>query len=203
MKSYLFTTTPDPHTSAHFGWQSGNSALWGVKEGYKNAADNLVEIALQEGANNNIRVLDTYIFPIMYLYRQSLEVSLKLIYHRCYGKIPPGKHDLIVLWDIVYKEIVIQHFDNKDFLEQVKQYKNNFICWSTEGIDFHKIRRVFCEIQQVDKESDVWRYLMDINGDLYFTKDTHVDYNNLKTLINEIFGVLDYLHHVISEYLSS
>jgi hypothetical protein len=203
MKSYFFTTHCDLSSSATFGWQSPNKALLGVKDGYKNAADDLVEIALREGAKNHIRVLDTYIFPIMYLYRQSLEVSLKLIYHRCYGKIPQGKHDLIKLWDTIYEQIVVQHFENEEFLEQVKQYKEKFIKFSMDGIDFPKIRTILCELQQVDKQSDVWRYLVNKNGQLYFNQNTTVDYNNLKNTMDELYVKFDFIYTVISEYLSS
>ena len=32
--------------SAHFGWQDKDQALYGLREGYKNSADELVGIAL-------------------------------------------------------------------------------------------------------------------------------------------------------------
>lgn len=46
--------------SAHFGWQNKDSALYGLREGYKNSADDLVNIAISNGAD--IKTLDTYIF---------------------------------------------------------------------------------------------------------------------------------------------
>jgi len=61
------------------GWQDGGLALYGLKEGYKNSADNLVEIALTEGSKGDIKTLDTYISPILFCYRHSLEISLKQI----------------------------------------------------------------------------------------------------------------------------
>ena len=61
--------------SAHFGWQDKDEALFGLREGYKESADRLLEIALENG--NNIKILDTFIFPIMFLYRHSIEISLK------------------------------------------------------------------------------------------------------------------------------
>lgn len=38
-------------------------------EGYKEAADNLIEYATN---SNNIKILDTLVFPICFLYRQYL-----------------------------------------------------------------------------------------------------------------------------------
>ena len=43
--------------SAHFGWQNKDEALLGLREGYKESADKLVEIALENA--NNIKILDT------------------------------------------------------------------------------------------------------------------------------------------------
>ena len=63
--------------SAHFGWQDKDQALYGLREGYKNSADELVEIALDNG--NNPKILDTFIFPILFSYRHSLEISLNIL----------------------------------------------------------------------------------------------------------------------------
>ena len=61
---------------AHFGWQDKDEALFGLREGYKESADRLLEIVLENG--NNIKILDTFIFPIMFLYRHSIEISLNI-----------------------------------------------------------------------------------------------------------------------------
>ncbi len=201
MSSYIFTEKPNHFSCATVGWQDADLALWGVKEVYKKAADDLVEIALEQGSNNNIRVLDTYIFPIMYLYRQCLEVSLKIIYHRCYGKVPFG-HSLPSVWKKVYDEVVIGQINNEDFLNQVRQRKEKFIRFSTDDIDFIKITKVLNELQQYDKESDVWRYFVDKTGKPYFTQQKFIDYNIFKETMNELYGVFDFLYGVISEYMS-
>lgn len=203
MSSYIFTDNPDYFSSANFGWQDAGTALWGIKASYKNAADELVGIALKEGEKQNISVLDTYIFPIMYLYRQSLEVSLKFIYHRCYGKIPKGNHNLEKLWDTVHREVVIKFIENEDFITKIKQYKKNLIQWSTYDINFSKTSQILNELQKFDKESDVWRYLVDKKGNLYITKSTYIDYHKLKASMDELYSIFDFLYGVIDEYLSS
>ncbi len=203
MANYLFQNSTSSDDCATFGWQSPDQALWGVKEGFKNTADDLVKKALREGKKNNIRVLDTYIFPIMYLYRQSLEVSLKNIYLRCFGKIPGGGHNLSIIWQKVYQEIIIDHIQNEEFLECVKQHKQKFYQFFMDGIDFPKITQVFNEIQQFDSKADVFRYMVDKNGKTYFNQNQYIDYKNLKTVMNEVYGILDYIHQVIDEYMSS
>jgi hypothetical protein len=203
LTNFLFLSSTSSDDCPTFGWQSPDQALWGVKEGFKNAADDLVKKALREGKKNNIRVFDTYIFPIMYLYRQSLEVSLKNIYLRCFGKIPGGGHDLSIIWKKVNQEIIKDHILNEEFLERVKLHKQNFYKFSLKGIDFSKITQVFIEIQQFDSKADVFRYMVDKNGKTYFNQNQYIDYKNLKTVINEIYENLDYIHQVIDEYMSS
>ncbi|WP_083258703.1 hypothetical protein [Cellulosilyticum sp. I15G10I2] len=121
MKRKLFIAGKDLSNQAYFGWQDKNSALFGIRTGYKDAADKLVDKALEEGQLGNIRVLDTYIFPICFLYRHSIEATLKDIYLRYCGKILKGNHDLVTLWDNLYREVVLT-FKDPNFIEQVKGY---------------------------------------------------------------------------------
>ena len=74
----IFVDTGAMDQSAHFGWQNKDEALYGLREGYKNSADELVEMAVNSGGNP--KILDTFIFPILFSYRHCLEISLKHIY---------------------------------------------------------------------------------------------------------------------------
>ena len=116
----IFTNTGVMEQSAHFGWQNKDEALYGIREGYKNSADELVEI------------------------------SLKHIYLRAYGKIPSGGHSLLDLWDKVKREVIDDMINSEEFLEQVKEYKNNFMKYSLEGISINKIRLLMKELQEVN-----------------------------------------------------
>ena len=82
----VFKDTGPMEQPAHFGWQDKDTALYGLREGYKNSADDLVDIAVSNG--NNIKTLDTYIFPVLFSYRHALELSLKHIYLRARGRMP-------------------------------------------------------------------------------------------------------------------
>ena len=59
----IFVDTGEMDQSAHFGWQNKDEALYGLREGYKNSADELVEIAVNSGGNP--KILDTFIFPLL------------------------------------------------------------------------------------------------------------------------------------------
>lgn len=169
--------------SAHFGWQDKNQALYGLREGYKNSADELVKIAVNSGGN--LKILDTYIFPILFLYRHCIEISLKHIYMRAWGKIPRGGHNLLTLWDVIKEEIIDKIICSEDFVEQVKLYKENFIKYNLKDIDCNRIRLMIKELQesnqkdaeidpnkkQVDQNAEVWRYLISTDENLFFSED--------------------------------
>ena len=212
----VFKDTGNMVQSAHFGWQKNKDlALYGLREGYKNSADELVEILLDN--QNDIKKLDTYIFPVLFSYRHSIEISLKHIYLRAYGKIPIGGHNLLELWDIIKKEIIDKLINSYDFIEQVKEHKNDFIKYSLDAISFTKFRLLIKELQeanqnndevnpkikQVDQNAEVWRYLMSADSELFFKFSHSIDYVNLKESINYIYEVLDFIYHIVDKYLSS
>ena len=192
----IFLESEKMEQSAHFGWQNKDLALYGLREGYKNSADDLVEIAIENGTP---KTLDTYIFPILFSYRHCLEISLKHIYLRCFGKLPKGGHNLLTLWDEVKREVIDDFINNKSAVENVKSYKENFVSYSLEGISLSKVRLLLKEFQeanqrdferinpsekQTDQNAEVWRYLISTDNDLYFTSSHSIDYLALKESIS-------------------
>ncbi|MTI47655.1 MAG: hypothetical protein FH761_07420 [Firmicutes bacterium] len=197
--SNIFINGEDFYSRAYFGWQNKYSSLTGLIMGYRNSANDLVEIALEKGQNVNISVLDTYIYPVFFMYRHSIELSIKRIYLRCCGGIPKGGHDLIVLWDKVKKEVI----DNLDSIfEEVKEKKDEFVQFQIDDKNLKNIRLRLIEISKVDSKSDVFRYLIDNNGELYFTDSKFIDYKHMKKRMNDILEYLEYLYIIIDEYLS-
>ena len=57
--------------------------------------------------------------------------------------------------------------------------------------------------KQVDQNAEVWRYLISTDENLFFTRGHSIDYLILKEGISYIYGVLDYIYHIVDEYLSS
>lgn len=211
----IFCESGNMEQSAHFGWQSKDLALYGLREGYKNSADDLVELAIENGTP---KTLDTYIFPILFSYRHSLEISLKHIHLRCFGRLPKGGHNLLALWDEVKKEVIDGFINNESAIKDVKKYKETFVPYSLEGISLSKVRLLLKEIQeadqrdfervnpsekQTDQNADVWRYLISTDNDLYFTSGHSIDYLSLKEGVSYLYEVLDFLYHITDEYLSS
>lgn len=209
----VFKDTGNQEQSAYFGWQNKNDALFMLREGYKNGADDLVEIAIEKG---DIKTLDTYIFPILFSYRHCLEISLKNIYMRVFGKMLTGGHDLIGLWDVIKKEIVDGMICSEEFVKQTELQKKNFILYKFDKTECVKIRSMLKELQeanqketeampskkQVDQKAEVWRYLISRDEDLFFTQTHFVDYYALKEGVDYIYQTLGYIYYIMDEYLS-
>ena len=185
MKRKIFIEGKNQNERAYIGWENKSLSLQGIKMGYKNSADSLVEIALNEGKKDRIDILDTYIFPILFLYRHSIEISLKHIYFRAKGSIPKGGHNLLNLWDRIDKEVF-------------KLIGLN--CFNEK----HDIKELLKELQgkSKDEKGDVWRYLIDRNGKLYFEEWDYIDYKNLKETLSWLYEQLDVLYDYVDHMLS-
>ncbi len=203
MSRRIFVDSKIKEQSAYFGWQDKGTALYGLKEGYKNTADNIVEVTLEKGACGDIKTLDTYIFPVVFSYRHCIEISLKHIYVRCFGELPSGGHDLLILWDKIKTDVIDGFINSKDSISNIKEYKRNFVEWKLDDIDLGEIRSLIKELQGIDSKADVWRYLMSKDTELYFTEWKFVDYTILKETINYLYDVLEYVYFIVDEYLSS
>lgn len=185
MKRKIFVKGTEYGARAYIGWENKELSLYGVKEGYKRAADSLVDIAIENGLKNRIDILDEYIFPIMFSYRHSIEVSLKLIYSRAFGELPKGGHDMLVIWD--------------DYI--VNKVLNN-IKLSISYNEIIEIRNLLKELQGQDSKADVWRYLMNKEGSLYFTEWDFIDYRNLKESMNYLYSYLEGMYNELDYILS-
>ena len=210
----VFKETGYMEQSAHFGWQNKDLALYGLREGYKNSADTLVEYVLQHGENP--KILDTYIFPILFSYRHCIEISLKHIYRRALGEMPSGGHNLLILWENVKTKVINEMICSEEFLKYIKEYKENYIHYSLDGIKLTEIKAMLKEIQeanqyseeinpsnkQIDQNAEVWRYLISTDENLFFSCGHTIDYTVLRDSINHIYEILTYLYDVVDEYLS-
>lgn len=203
MKRKIFIEGKNPNERAYIGWQNQSLSLQGIRKGYKNSADDLVDIALSKGEIGRIDVLDTYIFPIIFLYRHSIEVSLKYIYFRIRGKMPKKLiHNLIDLWDMLDKEVFIE-LKNTEIVDDInRRYNLNLEPFYIEEKEKNIIRNLLKELQGKDIKGDVWRYLIDKGGNLYFTEWEYIDYRNLKNTLTWLYDELDGLYCYIDDMLS-
>lgn len=115
------------HDIAYFGWDSAEPivAFFNYADSYRFAADTLYETFLAKATL--MSDLDRLGFSICYLYRQSIELSLKYVYMTCKQSETDNQsflrigHNLINLWDtlsplisdFIKDEQVIRHYINE------------------------------------------------------------------------------------------
>ncbi len=164
---------------AHLGWQIsvdkslGIGALvpFGYILGYKEAADELTDKAVKCGLE------DLYVFPILFLYRQYLELLLKNMYFK-------------------YSEDTIQ--EKKDFVKRnghkISPYWRkckHLLCrneTSSDNID--KIDSLVNKFEQIDEHSFTFRYYLDKEFDMTLPKRLFVNLKKLKEAVDEVDDLL-------------
>lgn len=137
--------------------------------GYKDAADSLVEIPNAQGRN------DALVFPIIFCYRQYLELRLKSIAESIRdfsGEDFRRTHDLLALW-----KPIVRHHDEQIGEEDAEAFAAVTACLS--------------EINALDPRASSFRYpafetMAEINH--------QVDLGNLRSVMNRLATFLDALH---------
>lgn len=186
----IFKSNSDTYKNAYLNWQKGSRNSDEHFELYakhfKESADKLVD----DIGDNNGHIADQYIIPILFLYRHSIELSLKAILYKMYLKSEMDKkkiedklkdHRLGYLWDKM-ENILLKNYN---LIENNKQ-----------ETEFKKIKDLVKELHNIDESSMSFRYPFDksLNEYLYGNgKDNFgVDFNQLKIEMNYIYDRLYY-----------
>lgn len=176
----IFKETNIESDCAYLGWERNiEEYFWGIKKGYKNSADDLVDIAIEQGEKGRIDIQDTYIFPIMFLYRHCIEISLKLIFLKLNGKSVNG-HDLYKIWSNSIKNDLSQ-------INMLKIPKD----------DINMIEESLKQLDEWDFNGENWKYASDKKGNVSMKEWRFIDYKNLKIEINKLFEVLDTINFAL------
>ncbi|MCY8518550.1 hypothetical protein [Bacillus atrophaeus] len=146
-----------------------------IAEGYKLAADNLVENCLENPSM--LKSKDSQIYPIIFLYRHYLELRLKQI-HLVYNKKSDPKklnHSLIENWEKA-KPVIEKVFNKEEKVDEVIQATENYIK----------------EFAEKDDNSYVFRYSFEkmkknqTKLKSYYTSELRIDLKHLKDRMNEL-----------------
>jgi len=168
----LFTSDGDYYDHAHFGWGNWDVTFAGYCMGYKESADTLIEEAI---SSKIIRKLDTYIFPVLFLYKQYLELQMKYIYLK-YSEDSKKKkqkvigkcsHNLMKIWNII-----------KPIMNEFASTKDN----KTTNI----VEKYIQQYHELDEGSFRFRYPIDIKLNEILGDDERINYINLKERMNEL-----------------
>lgn len=157
---------------------------WGLyASGYKEAADLLVKGVEATGAGQ-----DTLVYPVLFLYRQHLELQLKDLIRqaRCLldkpGSFPMGHH-IGKLWQVCH-----------DLLSEVSP--NDSVA------ELNEIARLIGEFAALDPTSEAFRYPQDRNGNATLPGIRHINLRNVREVVEKISFILEGAEAQIDEYLS-
>ncbi len=180
--SPVFTTEGDDwHLNASMGYVSDEWKWDWYADGYKEAADLIVQFVEQTHMNQDILV-----FPIVFNYRQYLELRLKELlmissFYLDQEWVLNASHDLMVLW--------------RDLLPKLKRVDDR--------TDWAGVEHVIREFNEIDIGSFAFRYPVLSDGATPSLPDVHgVNLGVIRDRIHEVSGLLDGMSMGLSEYLS-
>jgi hypothetical protein len=176
----LFSTQEDWWKNACMNWSSSGWSLYA--SGYKEAADALVARVEEHSTNQ-----DTFVYPVLFLYRQYLELQLKMMVRtlrhlKDIGRDFPKGHKIDVLWTEAEKLI------RQAFPDELK----------AELIETGRLIREFAK---VDPLSTAFRYPVDNEGNPSLPGIRYINLRNVRDVMAKIAMLLDGAHAMAYEHL--
>lgn len=166
------------HMACVTHWHDGKGFVT-YPAGYKMGADRLIQSALQDPHN-----ADVLIFPIVFLYRQYLELRLKQLIrdgNRLFGGLSdfPNTHRLDVLWESC-----------KPVLKQVKLDDDGEVAWRVaEGIG--AIETCILHFAHIDPTSMAFRYPVDKERTPFLRDLNTIDIQHFGEAMRDVASYLD------------
>ncbi len=151
--------------------------------GYKQAGDLLSEYVTEAHRNQ-----DTLVYPIVFLYRQYIELQLKQLIRDGNRLLEvhddfPKHHDIWRLWKACRK-----------ILEEVEP--------ESPKTDFDAVEEGIQQFSQVDPNSMAFRYPMDKDG-APLVNLRHINLRNFSEVVNRVAALLEGASCCISSYLDA
>lgn len=172
----------DP-TNANIGWINDRSPLY--SEGYKIAARELT----QDYGNRLTTEKDTLAFPIIFLYRQYIELTLKDLIRELDNELGHTRddkiltfHKLLPLWDEA-----IQLYEK--FIKS-----NGITLIFTSGLKSEKSRLIVNQFNEIDENSFSFRYATDKEGNKNLEELNYISVDNFKF---QVELVVTYIENMI------
>lgn len=177
----IFVEEGDYYEIAHIqAWDRGIQ-FWGYIRGYKYSADLIVKNALE---SKDIGILDTCVYPVIFLYRQYIELMVKYIYIEYSTKevnsINDVGHDIKEIWKRD-KEIVLNRVNG--FVEEVLDAIGDYI-------DQFHIK---------DQNSFNFRFPITKNLNLIQKEEQRINLKYLLECMNELQNGFEYIEYMLSK----
>ncbi|MCK6405053.1 MAG: hypothetical protein L6Q60_03440 [Rhodocyclaceae bacterium] len=174
----LFIQGEDWYNNAMLGWTHFPWDIYAA--GYKDAADVLVQALIHSQAP-----LDSVVYPLVFLYRQGLELELKLLLPlaRCLAGKETARdlqHGLMPLW----REL-------RQLLEQLDPRADDKELPAIESFIF--------QLDTIDPGSFAFRYPINKKGEVSLPELRHVNVRHLSEIMDSVFMLLGGIHSWMSE----
>lgn len=156
---------------------------YGYIEGYRRAADRLIEHVAETGNDQ-----DVFVYPIAFMYRQHIELQLKQIINAGRelltdrGSYPPH-HKLHDLWPLA-KGLLRKTWPNEP-----------------DPPEFGKIDNFIDQFSKIDHDSTAFRYPMQKVGDTSLQGVRYISLRNLAESVHSFSGFLDRAASSLADYL--
>jgi len=182
----LFTGKVGDKSNADIGWMNDKSPFY--NEGYKTAARELTENYGDRQTNEK----DTLVFPIIFLYRQYIELTLKDLVRDLDNRLGYkrqdkilSQHKLLPLWDEAIRQY--DHFIRQENITLVFTLSSN------------NERMIVNQFNQTDEDSFCFRYARDKGGRETLKNVDYISVNNFKnqieTVVTHIEKMVETLWH--------
>lgn len=178
----LFIKGDDWENNAMLGWTHFPWDIYAA--GYKDAADALVKVLLDRKAP-----LDSVVYPLVFLYRQALELELKLILpcaRRLAEKEPVSNHDhrLMPLWTEL--RTLLDRLDPRD-----------------DDPEIPAIEEVIRQLDAVDSGSFSFRYPTSKKGEVALPELRHINVRHLGEVMDSVLMMLGGIYSLLGEMESN
>lgn len=174
----LFEGIPKDNTNADIGWMNNKAPFY--NEGYKMAARELAS----DYAKKSTSQKDALVFPIIFLYRQYLELTLKDLIRELDRKLGYEReckilenHKLLPLWDAAIMQ----------YETFIKQEIISLVFTSSPS----KVRTIVNQFNQIDEDSFSFRYATNKKGQQTLNCVDHISVNNFKNQVEQVVSYLE------------
>ena len=176
----LFSSQEDWWNNACMNWSSSGWSLYA--SGYKEAADALVAKVEERSTNQ-----DTFVYPVLFLYRQYLELQLKMMVRTLRhlqgtGRDFPTGHKIDALWTEAEK-LLRQAFPDES------------------KVELKETGRLIHEFAKVDPLSTAFRYPVDKDGNPSLPGIRYINLRNVRDVIAKVAMLLDGAYSMAYEHL--
>ncbi|WP_020695433.1 hypothetical protein [Reyranella massiliensis] len=150
--------------------------LGGQIYGYQRAAETLIQHVLEHGAYSG----RTFLHPILYLHRHSIELRLKRLVSTYGGEWPKTQHSIAKVWTKA-KEVIDQNL----------------------AIACDDLERLLFELDQIDPDGQTFRYTSNRQGEPINIPIAEVDIRHFQNKMEEIDIALSGLEDMLEQAITA